>query len=112
MKKIYKIEIVFDDEKEMLEWTKGQSVKPIQDIPTLRIQDRRKNETWTHFEDEEVISNYYKHPVKYIAKALGRTTQGVNQRVFKLKQQGLLKNKIRRNGKVQELINHPHLVKH
>ena len=97
MHKIFKIEVVFDDEDDLRAFLDNPDGINPKDIPTMRVQDRRKHKGWTQFEDGFIVDNYQKHPAKYIAKSLGRTKSGVAQRVSKLRAEGrITKMKIQR----------------
>jgi len=64
----------------------------------LEIQEvsgkrERTHKGWTKFEDEHIIDTYLRKSTKRIAEELRRTPTSVSQRIMKLKNRGLLKNK-------------------
>jgi len=77
----------FPDSKKYIELERGAPMKGV-----------RTNKPWTQFEDEHIIAEYYLKPSRVIAEALHRTHGSTLQRMHKLRQEGLLRRKTKRNG--------------
>ena len=107
MHKQYKLEINFDTENELfslLEKIKNNNdiSECVREIPQNRRQSSNKNKPWSDYEDSIIITEYKKHPAKWIGLSLGRTTQSINQRIVKLrKEMKIVTHKTNRNSSVK-----------
>ena len=111
MNKSFKVTIEFTSEDELLDFLdadkrivsgQGYLEDKIKDIPFQRRCHANKSKPWTEYEDNIIITEYHKHPSRWIANALGRTPTSVQQRIFLLrKQRKIIHGKNNKPGKVK-----------
>lgn len=95
------LQLLFQDVKELQDFLEKfpDSKKYLEIEQGVPMKGSRTNKPWTRFEDEHIIAEFYKKPVRVIAEAIHRTPASTSQRVFKLQRDGFLKRKTKRNGK-------------